>query len=159
MRQAILWPAAAAAAALPVAALADVITPLAYATVPVLPVIVIVEAVVFRVVSRRAFGVEIGFARILVAMAVANLASSLLGVVLPLSKHAPANLILVAIALLLSIVLEWAVCLPFFRRQRLGRSRLLVICLLTNLSTYVPIALALAFSPQPDALDRLGPHP
>jgi len=159
MRKAILWPAAAAAVALPVSAGADLIVPLAYATVPLLPVVVVVEALVFLLASRKAFGVRIGLGRILIAMLVANVASSLLGVALPLSSYAAGNLIVIAIALLLSIVVEWVVCLPFFGRQRLRRSRLLVLCVLTNLSTYLPIALALAFGPQPDALDRLGPHP
>jgi hypothetical protein len=135
-----IWLALVACAVVPASVSADILTPLSYFTVPLLPVIIIVEALVFLLASRKWLRVKIGFRRILIAMVVANFVTSLLGTFIPLYKYVVGNLLWIAIALFLSVIVEWAICIPFFRRFRLRRLSLLALCSMTNLATYVPLA-------------------
>lgn len=123
---------------------ADVITPLSYFTIPLLPIIIAIEALAFLLASRRWLHARIGIWRILIAMVVANVATSLLGTFIPLYRYVSENLLWIAIALVLSVVAEWGIYIPFFKRFESRLSRLLALSLMTNLATYIPIALLLA---------------
>lgn len=68
---------------LPVAARADVIMPLAVVTVPLLPAIVLIEALPFRFLLNRRYRVGLGFWRAVGVILLANIATSALGAVLP----------------------------------------------------------------------------
>lgn len=150
---------------LPGPAYADVIMPLAVVTIPFLPVIVLIEALLFWLLLNRRYKVATGFWRSVVIILVANLATSALGTFLPLpyahpqlaASFAPggqpavtrepaaigAYLIIIGIAYALSVLVEWAIYLPFFRKSGPGKAALFKVSLLVNLASYIPLAVLL----------------
>ena len=128
------------AALVPVPAAADVITPLSYVTVPLLPVIIIVEALVFLLLSRKWLHVPVGFWKVLGVMAVANLVTSLLGTFVPIYRYAGENVFWIGVAFVLSVVVEWGVYIALFRELRTRRWGALILSVGANLATYVPFA-------------------
>lgn len=155
-------PALALLAVMPAPAAADVITPLSYLTLPLLPPIVLVEALLFRVLARRWLTVPIGTWRILFVTLVANLATSLLGTLVPLYRYVAANLAWLGLALLVSVLVEWAIDLALLGRARSQPLALLRIAALVNLASYVLLAALILQHgdrpPGPPALVPPGPQ-
>jgi len=154
---------AAAGVLFPTSASADVITPLSYVTVPFLPVIILIEALVFLILARKWLRVAVGFRRVLRVMALANVVTSFAGTVVPLYRYVATNLAWIAAAFLASVLIEWVIYLPFFRRARLRKRSLLALALATNLATYVPLATLFALrgdeapGPRPSAVSEKPP--
>ena len=138
------WQRAAAALVLlavrPAPATADVITPLSYVTLPLLLPIVLVEALLFRVLSRKWLTVPVGAWRILCVTLVANLVTSLLGTLVPMYRYVAENLAWLGLALLVSVLVEWAIGLALLGRARSQPLALLRIAALVNLASYALLA-------------------
>lgn len=150
---------------LPGPAYADLIMPLAVVTIPFLPVIVLIEALLFWLLLNRRYQVVTGFWRSVVIILLANLATSALGAVLPLPYSHPqlaasfapggqpvvtrepaeigAYLAIIGVAYALSVIVEWAIYLPFFRKTGPGKGLLFKVALLVNLASYLPLTVIL----------------
>ncbi len=120
---------------------ADIITPLSYATMPLIPLIILVEAFVFWLLANKWLKIQIGFWKLILVTFVANIITSLLGTIIPLYKNTAENLIWVGIAFLFSVLIEWGIYIPFFRKVNIKIFDLLKISFITNLATYIPIAI------------------
>jgi hypothetical protein len=134
---------------LPFSAAADVITPLSHVTIPLLPVIVLIEALVFLILARKWLRAAVGFWRVLGVVVVANVATSFVGTLVPLYKYAARNAMLIAFAFAASVLIEWLIYLPFFQRSGLTKRGLLALAVAANLATYVPLAALFTFAPSP----------
>ena len=128
---------------LPQLASADVIFPLSFHTIPLFPLIVIIEAVIFWEIANKYLKVPIGFWKLILVTFIANIATSLLGTFIPIYKHTSENLIWIVVAFVLSVFIEWGIYIPFFRKIAIKTIDLLNISFVGNLITYAIIALFL----------------
>lgn len=120
--------------------LADVIVPLSSITFPLIPFIILIETLVFWLLANKFFKFRVGFWKSLLVVVIANLATSLLGTIIPLYKYAIGNLIWIGITFVLSVFIEWAVYIPFFRKTKIKLTDLLKISFAGNFITYAILA-------------------
>jgi hypothetical protein len=129
---------------------ADVITPtLSHLTVPIIPFIVLIEAFVFWILVNKVIKVKTGFLKLVLVALVANVVTSIVGAFFPLFIYTAAwmwNLTWIGIAYLVSVFVEWAIYIPFFRKVDIKRFDLLKISFAVNLATYIPISLLIIFA-------------
>ena len=125
--------------ALPVIVSADVITPLSYYTLPLLIPIILLETVLFWFLAKKFLG-GMKFWKALLIVAISNVVSSLIGTLIPLYKNRFRNLMLIALAYVLSVFIEWGIYFLFLRRNP---RTLLWISAVVNVASYVML-LALA---------------
>lgn len=121
---------------IPPLVLADVITPLSYMTIPLIPLIVLIEAFVFWLLVNKVIKVRIGFWKLILVALIANIVTSLLGTFIPLYRYAAGNLILIGVAFVFSVFIEWEIYIPFFRKVNIKIFNLLKISFVGNLITY-----------------------
>ncbi len=95
---------------------ADIITPLSFMTIPLIPFIILIEAFVFWLLANKVIKVPIGFWKLILVTLVANIVTSLLGTFIPLYKSITENLMLVGVAFVFSVFIEWGIYIPFFRK-------------------------------------------
>ncbi len=119
---------------------ADIITPLSFMTIPLIPFIILIEAFVFWLLANKVIKVPIGFWKLILVTLVANIVTSLLGTFIPLYKSITENLMLVGVAFVFSVFIEWGIYIPFFRKVNIKIFDLLKISFIGNLITYVIIA-------------------
>jgi hypothetical protein len=132
--------------------LADIITPLSYYTIPLLIPIILAEAIVcFLLVRKFQRAEKVSFWKILLSVATANVVSSFVGMLIPLYKDRMANLLWIGVALVLSILIEWAVLLIFLRR-RLRPVDLLAISAVMNFVSYLYFAVMELLRPKPASI-------
>jgi len=117
------------------AVLADIIIPLSFVTIPLIPVIVLIEVLVFWLIARKA-KVPVGFLRLVLATFAANIATSVVGTLIPLYRYTAQNLIGIGIAFVVSVLVEWRLYVLFFRKTRILIPYLLKVSFLGNLITY-----------------------
>ena len=122
--------------------MADIITPLSLYTIPLIPLIILIEACVLWVWATKFVKVHVGFWKSILVTSVANMATSLLGTFIPLYKHFGENLMWIGVAFAFSVLIEWRIYLPFFRRVNIGTSDLLKVALIGNFITYAILVLA-----------------
>jgi hypothetical protein len=120
---------------------ADLITPLSFMTVPLIPIIILIEAFVFWILANKWLKIQTGFWKLILVTLVANLVTSLLGTFIPLYRYTAENLMWIGVAFVFSVLIEWAIYIPFFRKVNIRIFDLLKISLMTNLATYIPIAI------------------
>jgi hypothetical protein len=120
--------------------LADVIVPLSTVTFPLIPFIILIETLVFWLMANKLMKIKVGFWKSLLIVAIANLATSLIGTIIPLYKYAIGNLIWIGIAFILSVFIEWAIYLPFFWKNKVKKTDLLKLSLAGNFITYTILA-------------------
>ena len=125
---------------IPSIALADVITPLSFITIPLIPFIILIEAFVFWLLANKVIKVPIGFWKLILVTLVANIVTSLVGTFVPLYRHITENLIWIGVAFLFSVFIEWGIYIPFFRRVNIKILDLLKISFIGNLITYTILA-------------------
>lgn len=101
---------------LPKIVFADIITPLSMMTIPLIPGIVLLEFIVFWI-ARKIIKFDAKLYILFVAVFVANTVTSILGTVFPLYKSAAENMMAVAAAFVMSVLIEWAVYELFFRKK------------------------------------------
>ena len=124
----------------PQLASADVIIPLSFLTIPLIPLIVIIEAVIFWEIANKNMKVPIGFWKLILVTFIANIVTSLLGIIIPTYKYTSTNLIWIGVAFALSVFIEWGIYIPFFRKVTIKIIDLLRISFLANLITYAILA-------------------
>ncbi|MBW6481405.1 MAG: hypothetical protein K0B37_18425 [Bacteroidales bacterium] len=122
---------------------ADVIVPLSSLTIPLIPLIVLIEAVIFWEIANKKIMVPIDFEKIILVTFIANIVTSLLGNFLPSCKYISENLIWIGVAFILSVFIEWGIYIPFFRKVAIKIIDLLIISFAGNLITYVIVILFL----------------
>ncbi|MCD4767767.1 MAG: hypothetical protein K8R34_14810 [Methanosarcinales archaeon] len=115
---------------------ADVIIPLSFLTIPLIPLMVIIEAVTFWEIANKIIKVPIGFWKLMQITFIANVATSLLGTFIPMYKYTSENLILIGVALVLSVFIEWGIYIPFLRKNTIKIIDILKISFVCNLITY-----------------------
>ncbi len=140
------WFVVVALVAFPKHVLADVITPLSLYTMPIIPFIILIEACVLWVWADKFVKVHVGFWKSILVTSVANMATSLLGTFIPLYKFLDENLKWIGVAFAFSVLIEWGIYLPFFRRARMGTSDLLSAALVGNIITYAIVVLMIPVS-------------
>ncbi len=121
---------------LPQLASADVIVPLSILTIPLIPIIVIIEAVIFWEIANKNIKVPIGFWKLILVTLIANIVTSLLGIIIPIYQYTSTNLIWIGVAFVLSVFIEWGIYIPFFRKVTIKIIDLLRISFVANLITY-----------------------
>ena len=119
---------------------ADVIIPLSFLTIPLIPLIVIIEAVIFWEIANKNIKVPIGFWKLILVTFIANIVTSLLGIIIPIYKYISTNLIWIGVAFALSVFVEWGIYIPFFRKFTIKIIDLLRISFVANLITYAILA-------------------
>lgn len=119
---------------------ADIITPLSFMTIPLIPFIIIIEAVAFWLLANKVIKVPIVFWKLILVTLVANIVTSLLGTFIPLYKFAAQNLMFIGVAFIFSVIIEWGVYIPFFRKINIKILDLLKISFVVNLITYAILA-------------------
>jgi hypothetical protein len=125
----------------PSIASADMITPLSVLTIPLIPFIILIEAFVFWLLANKVIKVPIDFWKLILVTLVANIVTSLLGTFIPLYRYTAENLMLIGIAFVFSVFIEWGIYIPFFRKVNIKISDLLKISFVGNLVTYTILAL------------------
>jgi len=120
---------------LPTLLFADVITPLSYYTLPLLIPVILLESAILWLLSRKWLG-GIRYWKALVIAIVSNLASSLVGLAIPLYKNRTENLMWVGLAFVLSVLIEWGIYIPFIRQKP---KVLLGISGIANMASYTLI--------------------
>jgi hypothetical protein len=119
---------------------ADVITPLSYYTLPLLIPIILLEAVLLFLLFRKWF-VGVKWWKAALISVFANLASSAVGLAIPLYKNRTENMMWIGLAFVLSVFIEWVLYMPFIRQKYWA---LFGISAIANLASYILIiALAL----------------
>ena len=115
---------------------ADVILPLTLYTLPIIPGIIAIEAVLFWLLAAKWLKVQARFLKVLLAVVAANLLSSMVGMLIPIYKFVLQNVAWLAIAFVLSVFLEWGVYILFFRKGLIRIVDLLKISCAVNAATY-----------------------
>ena len=124
----------------PQLASADVIIPLSFFTIPLIPIIVIIEAVIFWEIANKNIKVPIGFRKLILVIFIANIVTSLVGIIIPIYQYTSTNLIWIGVAFVLSVFIEWGIYIPFFRKVTIKIIDLLRISFVANLITYAIIS-------------------
>ena len=124
---------------IPASLFADVITPLSYYTLPLLLPVILLEAALLWLLFKKWLE-RIRIWKALLIAIVSNLASSLVGLAIPIYKNRTENLMWLGVAFVLSVLIEWAIYVPFIRKKP---GVLLGISAIVNLASYILI-LALA---------------
>ena len=119
---------------------ADLITPLSFMTIPLIPFIILIEAFAFWLLSNKVIKVPIGFWKIILVTFVANIVTSLLGTFIPLYRYTAENLMWIGLAFIFSVFIEWEIYIPFFRKVNIKILDLLKISFVGNLITYAILA-------------------
>lgn len=114
---------------------ADILTPLTVLTGPLLVPIAVVEGVVFWLLAKFWYKIPTGFWKALGVIAVANLGSSAMGLLIPISGQG--NFLMLSVAYFLSVIIEWLIYIPFFRRSPFKRLDLLKLSFPVNLASYI----------------------
>lgn len=119
---------------LPKVAFADLIVPISMLTVPLIPGIVLAEFIVFWI-ARKMIGFDVKLYMLLLAVFLANLLTSILGTIFPLYKSISRNMMILAEAFVLSVLVEWGIYELFFRKK-IGKTALFLVSLGGNVITY-----------------------
>jgi len=125
---------------------ADIIIPLSFMTVPLIPFIILIEAFVFWLLVNKWIKVQTGFWKLILVVLVANLVTSLLGTFVPLYRYTAENLMWIDVAFVFSIFIEWGLYIPFFRKANIKIFDLLKISFIVNLATYISLAILIGLT-------------
>ncbi|PIN87086.1 hypothetical protein COV19_01565 [Candidatus Woesearchaeota archaeon CG10_big_fil_rev_8_21_14_0_10_44_13] len=120
---------------LPKSVFADVVMPISLLTMPLIPLIVLAEFIVFWI-ARRIIRFDAKLYMLLLAVFLANILTSALGTVFPLYKSASQNMIHLGEAFALSVLVEWGIYELFFRKK-IDKKALFVVSLGGNVITYL----------------------
>lgn len=125
---------------LPLIAFADFIVPLSVTTIPLIPFIILIEALVFWIFANKFCKVAVSFWKLVLVTFIANLVTSALGTFIPMYHYLETNLMWIGIACAFSIFIEWLIYIPFFIKTDLTKKQLFKISIIANLITYILIA-------------------
>ena len=117
-------------------ALADLSAPLSMATIPLLPIIIIIEVFVFLLIANKIYKAKIGLWKIAIIIVISNVITSLLGTVIHLYKDTLENLQLFVLAFVCTVLIEWGIYIPFFWKNHINYIQLLIISFYANIITY-----------------------
>ena len=95
---------------------------------------------VFWEIANKNIKVPIGFWKLILVTFIANIVTSLLGIIIPIYKYISTNLIWIGVAFALSVFVEWGIYIPFFRKFTIKIIDLLRISFVANLITYAILA-------------------
>jgi len=126
---------------LPEVVSADVAWPLSIYTIPLIPVIVLIEALIFWSIANKVLKVRIGFWKIILVTLIANIITSLLGTLIPLSRFTVDNFIWIGVTFVFSVLIEWVIYILFFKKVIIKNLDLLAISLAGNAITYALLVL------------------
>ncbi|MEG4235709.1 hypothetical protein QUA40_27160 [Microcoleus sp. Pol11C3] len=90
--------------------------------------------------------IAIGFSRLFVAVLVANIATSIVGIPLLFNggfSRADSEIIILLISFVLSFYIEYVIYSIFFKTQNIPRSKIFLFSFLSNLASYMIFFLAL----------------
>jgi hypothetical protein len=119
----------------------DVAWPLSIYTIPLIPVIVLIEALVFWLIANIVLKDQIGFWKIILVILIANIITSLLGTFIPLSRFTIDNFIWIGVTFLFSVLIEWVIYLQLFKKIIIKNLDLLAISFVGNTITYTLLVL------------------
>jgi hypothetical protein len=120
---------------------ADVASPWSMVTLAFSPIIILIEAGGFSFYARFVLKRDVGFGRVLAWVAVANIATSVVGsfYVPNLYVYLVRNLVAISIAFVGSTFIEGAIYAVAFQRDKIGVGHLLAISAIGNLVTHALI--------------------
>mgnify|MGYP000386119878 CR=1 FL=1 len=102
-----------------------------------------IEVMVFWLLTKKLFKLEIKFSKIFGVVILANMVTSIIGT-FTVSLYFIMYFHLFILAFLLSVFVEWLIILQFFR-QEIGAKSLMVISVIMNTASYLTLALVLFF--------------
>lgn len=119
---------------------ADLFIPLSIVTLPLIPLIILIEASAFWFLANKVVRVPVGFRRLILVTFVANIATSSLGFFIPYYPISPEDFIypeywiVIGTTFILSVFIEWGVYTSFF--VNIKTRDLLKISFVVNLISY-----------------------
>ena len=120
----------------PKQALADISAPLSMATIPLLPVIIIIEVFIFWLIANKIYKTKIGLGKIAIIIVLSNIITSLLGTFIHFYRDTSENLHLFVLAFVFTVLIEWGIYIPFLRKNNIHYIPLLIISFYANIITY-----------------------
>lgn len=120
---------------------ADISVPLSMLTIPFIPIIIFIEGFIIWILINKSLKIQLGFWKSILIAFTANIVTSLIGTFIPLYRYVTENLTWVAIAFVLSVLIEWAIYTPFLRKFEIKKLDLLMISFIANVATYIPLAI------------------
>ena len=117
---------------------ADVIVPFSLQTIFFFPFILVVEVIVFWLLSNKVFKINVNFWKSLLIILAANVVTSFIGTFI---LYDYLNFVILLIAFILSVFVEFGVYLLFFIKKKIKKISLLWISLVANFLTYLGLAI------------------
>ncbi len=127
---------------IPKIVLADVAVSVSYTNLTLIPLIILIEAFLFWLLINKIFGFSAGFWKSLLVVLVANIVTSITGTFIEVVSYSFYNNITLAFLLLtfaMSVVIEWGIYLPFFRKNHIRKTNLLKLSIMVNAVSYAII--------------------
>ena len=146
---------------LPVPVLADMLVPFSYGSAMFLPAVIIIEAFVFWLLSKK-IKMKIGIKKIVLVVLIANIVSSLIGVIFSYDLYKITNLALsrpdniklnleteygIFIYLILTVIIELPLFYIFLRKEYKLKD-LITICIILNVVSYAFLTLYFVYRPR-----------
>ena len=135
---------------IPQLALANVLAPLSSIMLPIIPVIVLIEGFAFWLLAKKILESKIGFWKSLLIVLIANLMTSLIGTLASGLAYGIETSLWITIAFIGSVLIEWGIyiilfkSIPFLKNaSEVKNKQLLLISLLANIATYLPMLIFL----------------
>ena len=110
---------------------------------PFLPGMFLIDALVFYFLANRKFRLAVPLWKIFTLVLLANGFSAVIGYFIPVSHHKINSAMWALLFLIITVILEWALYLPFFQRKKVTSDHLLIISFTGNIITFLLIVLYL----------------
>ncbi|MEA1994515.1 MAG: hypothetical protein U9N35_09035 [Euryarchaeota archaeon] len=118
---------------------ADVIFPLTFTTLPLIPFIILIEVLTFWLLANKVIKASVSFWKSVLVIFVANIITSLLGIFIYLPGYTTGDSLWLGITYMLSVFVEWGIYTPFFIKDDIKILDLLKISFVENLISYAMI--------------------
>jgi general secretion pathway protein G len=128
---------------------ADYAAPFSLYTIPIIPIIIGIETLVIWCAFKKKYNIKHIMITLLKFVSLANIFTSLMGTLFPIYMFHKYNLLNISICFILSLLIEWIIYIPCFRKYSMKFSKipfstylsdLLKVTFVANLITYVLIA-------------------
>jgi len=99
--------------------------------------IIIIETILFWLLSIKFFKIKVGFWKSLLVVAIANIVISFIGYFVSMSFSINKLIYFILIAFILSVVIEWGIYLLFFLNRKNVKKKLFYVSLIVNIVSYI----------------------
>ncbi len=125
---------------------AIIVTPLSIMTLPILPVIVIIEIFIFWLSANKIYKTKISLKKITKIIVLSNIITLLLSTCFSIGHYPTVNVMSVGLAFVFAVFIEWHIYIWFLKKDHIHYLSLLRISYYANLITYAPIIVIVAYN-------------